>query len=175
MRDVMVSLPPSLTLPLARERLHHQEWHEQFLAEKLFEAHAMPQDIPLLREAIRAALHDDAENLYRLCSLVKAFSNLPDSGPIPELITVFRQFRYSYGRARAAEALQVTAPDFFCENFAVECLWDCEERTRILGAQTAPLKARETSERLRRLASDTWEEEDVRAAAGRRIAGTGPQ
>jgi hypothetical protein len=127
--EVLLSLPPKLTLPLARERLYHREWHERHLAEEVFEAHATPEDIPILRHAIHDALADDEENCYRLCSLIQAFSNLPDCGPIPELNNVFLQFRYSYGRARTAEALHVTAPALFCEKFAHECLWDCESRT----------------------------------------------
>lgn len=172
--EVMVALPPKLTLPLARERLHHAEWHERHLAEELFGAHAMPEDIPLLRTAIREALADEEENCYRLCHLTETFFNLRDSGPIPELLTVFREFRYSYGRARAAKAIQVTAPGLFCRDFAWECLWDCESQTRILGAQTVPLEASETMKRLHHLASAPSEDEEVRAAAGRRIAGSKP-
>src|SRR5207245_4572194 len=123
--------------PLARERLHHQEWHERYVAEDLFEAHAASEDIPVLRDAIREALLDDEKNCYRLCNLVQAFLNFPATGSIPELSDVFIQFRYSYGRALAAEAINVTAPDLFREELALECLWDCEARTRRLAAETA--------------------------------------
>jgi hypothetical protein len=167
--EVMISLPPELTMPLARERLHHKEWHERYLAEDLFVAHAAPQDIPVLRDAIRNALLDDEENCYRLCNLVEAFGNYPGIGSIPELADVFHQFRYSYGRARAAEAISVTAPGLFREQFAVECLWDCEARTRRLAAETAPQQNPDGVDRLRQLAADQWEDDEVRTEANRRV------
>jgi hypothetical protein len=166
--QVMISLPPELTMPVARERLHHHEWHERHLAEDLFEAHAAPADIPLLRDAIREALLDDNKHCYRICSLVDAFLNLPDIGFIPELSEVFVQFRYSYGRARAAEAMNVTAPDLFRETFAIECLWDCEAGTRKLALETASRQGTGVTDRFRQLAADQWEDEEVRAEAKRR-------
>jgi hypothetical protein len=166
--EVMVSLPPELTMPLARERLNHPEWHERYLAEDLFEAHAGPDDIPALRDAIREALEDDEKNCYRICNLVEAFRNFPGIGSIPELSDVFAQFRYSYGRARAAQAINVTAPALFRENLATECLWDCEARTRMLALETAPEKKVGVIERFKQLAADQWEDEEVRAEARRR-------
>jgi hypothetical protein len=166
--EVIISLPPELTMPMARERLHHPEWHERYLAEDLFEAHAAPEDIPVLRDAIRKALLDDEKNCYRLCNLVEAFLNIPGIGSIPELSDVFVQFRYSYGRARAAEAIKVTAPDLFREQFATECLWDCEARTRRLALETAPGEEAGVADRFQRLADDEWEDEEVRAEAKRR-------
>jgi hypothetical protein len=167
--EVMVSLPPELTMPLARERLHHQEWHERWLAEDLFEAHAAPEDIPVLCDAIRESLLDDEKNCYRLCNLVDAFLNFPGMGSITELSDVFAQFRYSYGRARAAEAINVTAPDSFREKFALECLWDCEARTRRLASETVPWEQTGVADRFGQLAADQWEDEDVRAEAKHRI------
>jgi hypothetical protein len=167
--QVMISLPPELTMPLARERLHHENCHERYLAEELFEAHAAPADIPLLRDAICEALLDDNKHCYRLCSLVDAFLNFPGVGFTTELSEVFVQFRYSYGRARAAEALNVTAPDLFRETFAIECLWDCEASTRILAIKTAPRQGTGVTERISQLAADQWEDEEVGAEAKRRI------
>jgi hypothetical protein len=169
MCEAMISLPPDLTLPLARERLHHKECHERCLAEDLLQAHALPEDIPILREAIRDALVDDEENCYRLCNLVETFCRFPGAGPIPELSAVFTEFRYSYGRARAAEAIHVTAPELFHE-LALECLWDCEAKTRGLGARIAPLR---TINRLHQLASDPWEDESVRSQAKNRLISKG--
>lgn len=162
--QVMVALPPALTLPLARERLHHEHWHERLLAEDLFEAHATTDDIPLLRAAISQALPNDEDQCYRLCNLVEAFAHLPNIGLVPELSDVFLQFRYSYGRARAAKSIHITAPDLFRESFALECLWDCEDQTRALGARCVPFKSSPATERLRYLASDRWEDSDVRSA-----------
>jgi hypothetical protein len=166
--EVFISLPPELTMPMARERLHHAEWHERYLAEDLFEAHAVPEDIPVLRAAIREALLDDEKNCYRLCNLMEAFLNFPGIGNIAELSYVFVQFRYSYGRARAAKAVYVTAPELFREKFALECLWDCEARTRKLAVETAPPEKSGVHDRFRQLAVDQWEDDDVRSEARRR-------
>jgi hypothetical protein len=168
--DVMISLPHVLTLPLARERLFHESWHERFLAEALFEAYAKEEDIPVLRTAIKQALQDDEDYCYRLCNLVEAFSHLPGVGPVPELSEVFVRFRYSYGRTLAANAINVTAPDHFREQFALECLWDCEDRTRALGAKFSPATNEVVTGRLRELASSAWEENKVREEARKRIA-----
>jgi hypothetical protein len=168
-REVMAALPSNLTLPLAREHLHHHGCHERYPAEHIFEAHAPVEDIPLLRNAIGKALQDDEDNCYRLCTLAEAFYNLPNSGPIPELTNLFIQFRYSFGRTRVAKVIQVTAPDFFRENFASECLWDCEEGTRLIAAQTVSIN-KETNNRLQCLASDLWEDNEIRAEAERRLS-----
>jgi hypothetical protein len=168
--EVIISLSSDLTLPFARQRLFHEVWHERYLAEHLFEKHAKLEDIPALRLAIKKALEDDDENCYRLCTLVNAFSNLPDAGPIPELSDVFVQFRYSYGRNEAANAISVTSPDLFREKFALECMWDCEHRTRVLGVKFVSITDEVATGRLHGLASDLWEEKDVRSEAERRIA-----
>jgi len=172
-RLAITALPPVLTLPFAREHLYHEDWDQRHLAEELFQAHATAEDIPLLRHAIADALPDDEGNIYRLCSLVEAFSHLPDVGLIPELLEVFVRFRYSYGRASAAEAIDVTAPSIFRKRFALECLWDCEDRARFVGAATVPLENQEAMLRLRQLASDVWEYEDVRAEARKCLPGKG--
>ena len=127
------------------------------------------EDIPMLRAAIDQALHEDDANCYRLCNLVEALSHLPDVGSVPELLEVFFRFRYSYGRALAAKALHVTAPDHFREKLAMECLRDCEARTRIHGEKAASLETHDATGRLRHLASDPWEDEEVRAEARKRM------
>ncbi len=131
----LLSLPPAETMPMARARLFHANGHERDLAEWLFGAHAALEDMPVLREALRQGMEDDEGNCYRLCSLVDAFSHFPGAGRVAELEEVFVQFRYSHGRIRAANAIHVTDPAGFRERFAGECLWDCVEETRLLGAK----------------------------------------
>ena len=120
--EAMLALPPSQTLPLAREWINHSEWHLRVLAEELLEHHATLDDVPLLRAAIASALADDENNIYRLCNLIEAFKHLPALGRVPELECVFVEFRYSYGRARLVEALLAIDKDFFVRTFAHECL-----------------------------------------------------
>jgi hypothetical protein len=110
----------------------------------------------------------DADPWAMLVRHSTRISNLPNCGPIPELTSVFVQFRYSYGRARSAEAICVTAPGYFRENFAEECLWDCEVQTRALGARTADIQAEDITTRIGHLVSDIWEDEEVRDEARRR-------
>jgi hypothetical protein len=165
---IMISLSTKLTLPLARERLFHEECHERFLAEEILEVHAEEADIPLLRRAIKQGLQDDNENCYRLCNLTEAFGHLPDIGPVPELVDVFAEFRYSYGRWEAAQAISVTNSSLFRERFASECLWDCEGRTRVLGARFAPTENDVARRRLDEIVSNHWEDKKVLDEARKR-------
>ena len=169
--EAMLALPPSRTLPLAREWINHSEWHLRVLAEEVLEHHATLDDVPLLREAIASALADDEDNIYRLCNLIEAFKHLPALGRIPEMECTFVEFRYSYGRARAAEALLAIDKDFFVQTIAHECLWDCEETTRELACSTvnSPFST-EASERLTQLSKAGWEDEAVRNAAIKRLS-----
>jgi hypothetical protein len=129
-----------------------------------------PCNIPVLKAAIKQALQDDEKYCYRLCNLVEAFSHLPGVGPILELSDVFVQFRYSYGRTLAANTINVTSPDLFREKFALECLWDCEGRTRALGSKFAPGANKDVRARLHELASNIWEDKSVCEEAEKRIA-----
>jgi hypothetical protein len=165
----MTSMPPSKTLPLAREWLEHPDWHFRTLAEDLMACHAGRDDVPRLRQAIGSALEDDEANIYRLCSLFEAFKHLPGIGRIPELELAFVEFRYSYGRARAAEAMFATDPKDFVQTYARECLWDCEESTRKFGCDTVNTEVAEVTERLRQLSNDGWEDPVVRDAAEKRL------
>lgn len=166
--QLLEALPAELTIPLARSWLHHETRPARSLAEHLFEAHAGRDDLGLLRAALVAALPDEEENCYRICSLVNALGRLKDTGEIPELAEVFVRFRYSYGRCRAACAMAETNPTEFAEQFAVECLWDCEPDTQVWGARLAPLTRRWVRRRLSELVEDQGEDEEVRAAAAQR-------
>jgi hypothetical protein len=168
-KEAMSSLPPAQTLPLAREWLNHNDWHFRLLAEDLMECHATPDDVPRLRQEIAVALADGDNQAYRLCNLIEAFKHLPGLGRIPELESVFVEFRYSYGRRRAAEALLATDRDFFVRTYAQECLWDCEDTTRALGCAAVDLTDKVTSERIKQLSTDVWEDELVRNAAAKRL------
>lgn len=168
-KRAMASLPAKQTLPLARDWLKHNDWHFRILAEDLIKCHATLDDVPLLRHEITLALKDADNQIYRLCNLVGAFKHLPEIGRIPELESVFSEFCYSYGRARAAEALFVVDRDFFIRNYAQECLWDCEDDTRALGCDAVDPLDKVASERLQKLSADVWEDEAVRNAAAKKL------
>ncbi len=169
-KEAMVAMPPSRTLLLARDWLDHPEWHFRVLAEEVMEHHATLDDVPRLRKAIASALADDDTNIYRLCTLIEAFKHMQALGRTPELERAFVEFRYSYGRARAAEALLATDKDFFARTYANECLSDCEVTTRRLACATVHATSTKASERLMQLSVDVWEDEEVRNAAIKRLS-----
>ena len=78
----------------------------------------------------------------------------------PVLRHIYRETASSHLRGRAARALASTDPTF-AAGFAVECLWDCEETTREVAARHAETADARVAPRLRRLAADPAEEEDV--------------
>lgn len=130
--------------------------------------HATFDDVPRLRQEITKALADSDNRVYRLCSLVEAFKHLPGIGRISELESVFVELLYSYGRSRVAEALLAVDRDFFVRTYAQECLWDCEDRTRVLGCEAVDLTDKVTAGRIKQLSTDIWEDELVRNAAAKR-------
>ncbi|MGW2249744.1 hypothetical protein ACWCXH_06040 [Kitasatospora sp. NPDC001660] len=78
---------------------------------------------------------------------------------------------HSYERAAYLEALAKVAPVGLDEVY-VECLWDCEANSRLLGVENAPLRAG-VRERLAYLRDDPMEEPAVREAVAVRIGGGG--
>jgi hypothetical protein len=155
----ILALPADVTVPLARLWFFDQDSRKHDLAEKLLRNHATQDDIPLLREALRQMLADEEAEWH--CLVIKAFFHLPGIGIIPELVDIFYKFRFSTGRAYAAEAIQVTSPDLFRDDLALESLWDCEEGTRTLGAKFVSLESDQVCQRLRHLANDPFECEEV--------------
>jgi hypothetical protein len=155
------ALPPSVSLPLARDWLSHTDGRGA-VAKSVLAVHAELIDIPAIRSALA-----DATDYYAVCSLVEALGRLAAAGPFPELHRVYEESAYSYARARAVDAMAATDPEF-AQRWATECLWDCEESTRLRGAQFAPETAMVMT-RLHELADDIHEMRDVRDAAVLRV------
>lgn len=160
--DYVVSLPADIALRGARAWLRHADGRGQ-AARKILAAHAEPEDAA----AVRHALDVIDDDYYAICDLVEALGRLTSGGPYPELDVVYTQAGYSYARARAATAIASTDPTF-AERLAMECLWDCEDDVRALGAKHTPLTPAATA-RLHELADDSQEEQPVRDAAGARL------
>lgn len=154
-------LPVDICLPLARDWLDADD-ARSVVAGRVLADHAELQDLDLLRTALA-----EADGYYGVTDLVQALGRLPEAGPYPEFETIYRASAYSYTRATVVEAMAATDPRF-PETHAYECLWDCEDRTRLVAVARAPL-TREVIERLRVLADDPAEERDVRHAAARRL------
>jgi hypothetical protein len=156
------SLPPEISLPLARQWLVKDDGRSGAAAGVLAD-HAESSDTSAVRRALSRAV-----DYYTICDLVTALGRLPEGGPYPELATVYLGSAYSYARMRAVRAMAATDPSF-AETWAEECLWDCEDVSREVGARYVPLTAR-TVKRLRELASDVHEDTAVREAAAARLA-----
>jgi hypothetical protein len=154
---------PEATLPLARAWFSDPDESKQFLAEDLLQHHATVEDLPLLKTALQQMLtNEDAE--YH-CRLITAFDHLPGIGLVPELLDIFHQFRFSMGRAYAAQALWVTAPDDFRRKLALECLWDCESGAREAGASAVSFDNPGARQRLEEMAGDILEEDEIKNIA----------
>lgn len=162
-----LALPQDSVLPLARAWIFQEDERKHRLAERIFEEHAKAEDIPTLRKLLgRMLVDEDAE--WR-CFSIEAFNRFPNLGVVPELIEIFHRFRFSLGRAYAVEAIEITSPEYFRDHLALECLWDCEDRTRDVAAEHAPMSLEGVEIRLRQLAEDFNEDEEIRVKARSRL------
>jgi hypothetical protein len=172
-------LPEKLTLPLAREWLNSANWHLETLAEDVLEEKATLEDVPLVVSALRDVIdaadpagRDDKSggvNSYRACGLLDIMARFEGIGRVPEVELVFVEAEYSMARERAARAMLANAPEWFAEGYAVECLWDCQEETRALGCEGVGLDDVRVVDRLREIAGDEFEGEQLRELARKRI------
>ncbi|MFJ9645426.1 HEAT repeat domain-containing protein [Streptomyces sp. NPDC101206] len=137
-------------------------------AAALLAAHGEAEDAHLVLGALRSTVRGSGPDSARLYALVDGAGRLAIGCAAPVLRHVYRETASSHLRGRAARALAGTDPTF-ASGFAVECLWDCEETTREVAARHAETADVRVAPRLRRLASDPAEEEDVQSAVRSRI------
>jgi len=164
------AMPPELTLETARTWFRSGQHHLHIAAGGVLEQHATLDDVPILIEALRTPETLRCED-FRLSSALEALALFDGIGPIPELETVFCEVAHCRQRHRAAVAMEITAPLHFQHHYAFECLWDCHDDTRELGCDTVSLTVPGALERLRELAEDDDEYDNVREAAQRRLDG----
>ncbi|KAB2971645.1 HEAT repeat domain-containing protein [Streptomyces sp. SS1-1] len=126
------------------------------------------QDKDLVLAALREAVRGDGPDASTLWTLVDGTGRLGIACAAPVLRHIYRETASSHLRGRTARALAATDPSFPA-GFAVECLWDCEENTRELAARHAETGDTRVVERLRRLAADPAEEDEVQTAVRSRI------
>ncbi|MGI5483914.1 HEAT repeat domain-containing protein [Streptomyces lavendofoliae] len=126
------------------------------------------RDATLVLGALREAVRSDGPDAQSLYALVDGTGRLGVACAAPVLRHVYRETASSQLRGRAARALAATDPSF-PTGFAVECLWDCEETTREVAALHAETGDVRVAERLRRLAADPAEEDEVQTAVRSRI------
>lgn len=175
----MVALPAGRTLDLARAWFDDPTGPHRHIALQILEAHATRADVPRVRAALLPSLRrDTADNAerYMQCGILEVLARFPDRGPYPEAETVFEEAGYAWTRWRAAEVLAASGRGHFSRGFAVECLWDCEERVRQVGCAHVDGRNPDASERLQALVRDPREDERVRRAAQERLyGGTSPR
>lgn len=126
------------------------------------------QDSDLVLGALREAVRGEGPDAPTLWTLVDGAGRLGIACAAPVLRHVYRETASSHLRGRAARALAATDPTF-ATGFAVECLWDCEETTREIAARHAETGDARVVERLRRLATDPAEEDEVQTAVRSRF------
>jgi hypothetical protein len=128
------------------------------------EKHALPEDVPLLTEALRTPDAFRGED-PRLSGVLGALARFEGFGRIPELEHLFCQVENSFWRFYVAQAMAATAPVEFASEYAFECLWDCDKYARALGCEKVSLSTPGALERLRELAADVCEYDDTWQAA----------
>ncbi|MEV4950089.1 HEAT repeat domain-containing protein [Streptomyces sp. NPDC053755] len=126
------------------------------------------QDAPLVLGALRETVRAQGPDAPALYPLVDGAGRLGIACAAPVLRHVYRETASSQLRGRTARALAATDPTY-PTGFAVECLWDCEETTREIAALHAETGDVRVAERLRRLAADPAEEDEVQTAVRNRI------
>ena len=172
-RAILEALPPQMTLPYARQWFNSPDWHLEMVAHDLLEKHATIEDLPMVQAALAQRLEAGPDELetYGTSSLLDILSRFADIGPVSEVERTFITTGYSYGRMHAARAMRSNAPEWFARGYACECLWDCEEETRVIGCESVSLDVPRAADRLRALADDPFEYESVRDAARERLSG----
>jgi hypothetical protein len=169
----LVALPAHLTLDLGRQWFESPVWYVQQAGEDILEHHATLEDLPRLRWALRESIDAATPHntdIYRACSILETLARFEEVGPLPEVEHVFEETGYSYARMRAARALQMAAPKHFANGYAYECMWDCQEETRVIGCEAVDLDLVGARARLSEVAGDKFEDELVRKAAKERLS-----
>ncbi|MCE7079358.1 HEAT repeat domain-containing protein [Streptomyces sp. ST2-7A] len=139
----------------------------------LLARHGSAADGPTVLESLRTAVRWTGDPLIEqlLPDLVDGVGRLGPDGAAPLLRHLYRETLSSLLRGRTAPALAATDPSFPA-GFAVECLWDCEQDTRETAARFATTGDARVVERLRRLAADPAEWDEVQSAVRGRLDGT---
>jgi len=168
----ITALPPDATLDLGRTWFDALDGAQRHVALQILEDHATVADIPRVREALLPSLRRDTpetNECYIQCGLLDILARFPEAGPYPEAATVFEEAGYSWTRIYAARVLQASEQRRFAEGHALECLWDCEERVRLVGCESVDLHGDGALSRVRAMTHDPYEEDCVRDKAAKRI------
>jgi hypothetical protein len=170
----ITALPANVTLNLARTCFDAPASpQQQHVALRILEVHGTAADVPRVRSALIPSLRRDTPNTYECymqCGMLEILARFPEAGPYPEVETVFKEAGYSRTRIYAADVLAASDGQGFAHGLAVECLWDCEERVRLIGCDSVDLEMPDVRARLHAMSGDPYEDEDVSSAARERLA-----
>lgn len=126
-------------------------------------------DGPALIAALRRCRPTAHQDRFALIDLVEGVGRLGLTGALEPVRDIYHESPCASLRSRAADALARIEPGFTATT-AVDCLWDCEAATRLRAVDWADVAADGVTDRLRVLARDAAEDDDVRQAARRRLA-----
>lgn len=126
-------------------------------------------DGPALIAALRRCRPTEDGDRFTLVELVDGVGRLGLVDALEPVRGVYRGSPWAGLRSRAVDTLARIEPDFTATT-AVDCLWDCEAETRLVAVGRADLAVDGVPDRLRQLARDPGEKDDVRAAARSRLA-----
>ncbi|MYV96812.1 HEAT repeat domain-containing protein, partial [Streptomyces sp. SID3343] len=135
-------------------------------------------DGPVLIDALRARVTDatcagdpiaDQAGHFRLCDLVAGIGRLALVEAVDLVRDVYRDAASAGLRACAVESLARIEPSF-AVGTAVEALWDCQADTRLIAVRHVDARRPDAAMRLRRLAADPAEYDEVRSVARARLS-----
>jgi hypothetical protein len=123
--------------------------------------HAEPCDRARLEHACALAWRE--HDMYRLCATLEALARVATLDMLPLLLEVHDAVEYARARERALMALFELREHPEAHVRLVEGLWDCEASTRALACEGVRVES--ATARLHELASDPWQDDEVREAA----------
>jgi hypothetical protein len=142
---------------------HH---FQQVAGRDILEEHAEYEDVPMVVETIVRTMREGEQCV---CGMLGILAAIEDYGRIDELGWVFEETQDSLGRLHVAEAMIPNDADWFISEYARECLWDCEGLTRKLALEWVDIDEPGVRERLKEMADDLMEDDDIHEAARKRI------
>lgn len=166
----VTNAPAEVCLETGRKWFLSHRYPENVVGRKILEEYATMDDIPMLRRVVIEALKDEEEKTYLLCSAIEALGNIEGIGMIAEVERAYHESIYSFARCRAAEVMSVHASAEFSAKYAYECLFDCENDTKLVGIEYANIAEPKVYQRLTELAEDVSFDERIRQEAKERLA-----
>ena len=170
-RRILAATPEAL--PIARAWLHAAGRARESVALSVLEEQSEEADVPALRALLPSALDREpsdfvAVNLVESC--LEALAPFAAQIPYADLASVFERTRSMWNRQKAAKLMAYVYPTAFCGSYAVECLWDCEDRIVVeIGCTYADLSMPMVRDRLDYLQHSAYENDAVRTRAKERL------